>query len=103
MEYSKIKAQYYCCDQFKFHMKEKERIIIYDPMNRSYLIKVNKHIGQEIDFCPWCGIKLPEKVSHDEWWNILEKEYNITDPRNSEKEIVPAEFWTDEWWKKRGL
>ena len=43
------------------------------------------------------------KDIYDEWCAILEKEYGITDPRGKEADKVPAEFFTDEWWKKRGL
>ena len=53
-------------------------------------------------YCPFCGAKLPKELS-DEWFDILEKEYGIDDPHDSQRDKVPAEFWTDEWWKKRGL
>ena len=31
---------------------------------------------------------------------ILEKEYGITDDQDSK---IPSEFFTEEWWVKRGL
>ena len=34
---------------------------------------------------------------------MLEDEYGITDPHDKEYDKVPAEFKTDEWWKKKGL
>ena len=43
------------------------------------------------------------KSIYDEWCAILEKEYGITDSRGKEADKVPAEFKTNEWWKKRGL
>ena len=39
----------------------------------------------------------------EKWDEILEKEYGITEPFFEDKDRVPPEFWTDEWWKKRGL
>jgi hypothetical protein len=43
------------------------------------------------------------KDIYSEWCDILEKEYGLTDPRGKDANEVPAEFQTDEWWKKRGL
>jgi hypothetical protein len=43
------------------------------------------------------------KVIYNAWCDILKKEYGINDPGGSEADKVPAEFQTDEWWKKRGL
>ncbi len=37
------------------------------------------------------------------WYEILEKEYTIVDPHGVDANKVPTEFFTDEWWKKRGL
>lgn len=58
-------------------------------------------------YCPWCGTKLPEKLS-EKMEEVLEKEYGITakdwDAPNWDDNIhLPQEFRTDEWWKKRGL
>jgi len=56
-----------------------------------------------IQFCPWCGLKLPRGL-RDDWFDILEQEYSLDDPGWPEQLAkVPAEFLTDEWWKKRGL
>ena len=81
--------------------------IIYNERWRHYMLQYIYHergndICCYIKYCPWCGNKLPKELS-EEWWDALEKEYGITDPRNKDKNRVPAEFWTDEWWKKRGL
>jgi hypothetical protein len=44
------------------------------------------------------------KCLKDEWFDILEKEYELDNPAwdLEQKEKIPAEFKTDEWWKKRG-
>jgi len=47
-----------------------------------------------IDFCPWCGERLPES-RRDEWFDELEK-LGIHDPMN---ESVPDKYRTDEWYK----
>jgi hypothetical protein len=90
---------YSCCDQFVFHIKEREKIILYHPACRSYAIRVNKRIAQEIAFCPWCGSKLPVNLTNLRGQIVFDefKLDSFDDPR------LPKEFKTDEWWKKRGL
>jgi hypothetical protein len=44
-----------------------------------------------IDFCPWCGQRLPES-QRDRWFDELER--RRTDPWENE---VPAEFHDDSW------
>lgn len=85
---------------------EDQRLPIeYLPKYREYyipLIKGHKAI-QCILFCPWCGTKLPKDLGN-EYFDILEKEYNITSLEETEKaKSLPEEFKTDEWWKKRGF
>ena len=92
----------YCCSQMRFHIQEKERIIDYDSTWRQYAIRVNTTVIQLIDYCPWCGVKLPQDLN-DVWFELLEDEFGIKDPTNEDKDKVPKEFKTDEWWKKRGL
>lgn len=49
-----------------------------------------------IDFCPWCGSKLPES-RRDEWFDELEK-IGITDPQ---EQTIPTKFITDEWYRNK--
>ena len=76
----------------------------YNPKFRRYYLKATQGLGGgQINFCPYCGTKLPEELG-DVWFNILEEEYGLDDPGWPEQKAkVPAEFETDEWWKKRGL
>lgn len=79
----------------------------YEPKFREYFIDVRAKYGgavQLIKHCPWCGTKLLKGLRR-EWFDVLEKEYGIKvdiGGYKSSKEI-PAEFKSDEWWKKRGL
>jgi len=56
----------------------------------------------KIYYFPFCGTKLPFDLA-DKWYEVLEKEYGITDPSVNDYNKVPPEFRTDEWWKKREL
>ena len=93
----------HCCDKMRFFLKENEVDIYYEKDVRGYLIGMKHGMvsRQQIDFCPWCGKKLPENLMNA-WFDILENEYGIEDTVY-EKSKIPKEFRTDEWWKKRGL
>lgn len=103
----------FCCKDFflkddgrfiEFFVSDRgsDCILYYDKRYRHYAASYSKEFGYHISHCPWCGKKLPEDL-YDKWWDVLEKEYGITDPRNDDEAKVPPEFWTDEWWIKRGL
>lgn len=97
----------FCCDRMATELeKECERHI-----DRSqcpdvlvgYLSKFNEygilvHDGGssivEIQFCPWCGTKLPPSM-RDRWLEEL-KEREI-DPWT---DAIPKEFQSDEWFSK---
>jgi hypothetical protein len=103
----------FCCDFIKRdfivldEIKLKSYSIVYDAYWRSYFIPyvsidTEEECLREISHCPFCGSKLPSDLS-DKWYEVLEEDYGITDPQGEERNKVPAEFHTDEWWKKRGL
>lgn len=77
---------------------------LYKPKFRGYYIKSTSDYGAEqINYCPRCGKQYPRELS-DAWFDILEKEYGLDNPNAlDQRDRVPKEFWTDEWWKKRGL
>ncbi|HEV2916678.1 MAG TPA: hypothetical protein VGW78_02930 [Candidatus Babeliales bacterium] len=96
----------HCCLKMENSIHESNNISpwVYNARQRSYYVKSLNHPGAEIiDYCPFCGKKLPNPL-FDEWWRILEEEYGFDNPGEArEKNKIPAEFQTDEWWKKRGL
>jgi|APCry1669189034_1035192.scaffolds.fasta_scaffold127828_2 hypothetical protein len=105
----------YCCEKMAKEAKLikdkilRDHTVVYDYIWREYSVyfceekeKRDRVMLSDIYYCPWCGATLPKQLS-DEWFDILEKEYGIVDPSDKEREKVPPEFKTDEWWKKRGL
>lgn len=77
--------------------------IEYNQRIREYFLESVEGYICAIQFCPWCGSLLPKDL-HDEWFDILEKEYGLDLPDIPEqREKIPTEFLTDEWWKKRNL
>lgn len=109
--YNMNKKIQHCCEWMTLFLEDPRVAIIYLPYFRKYIIpllKKSTHLsyvreGFSIDYCPWCAKKLPKSLT-DEWFDILEKEYNLDNLWSKEQaKLVPEEFKTDEWWKKRGL
>jgi hypothetical protein len=88
-----------CCAEMAFHAKEKEQIIVYDPITRRLGIKVRGSVVQLISYCPWCSKKLPRELSK-EFFGIIFDELNAD---GQDDPNLPTEFKSDLWWKKRGL
>lgn len=90
------------CDRIKeFSSDDFDNVdtpIFYSKNFDEYCLKImdggNSSIS--IEFCPWCGEKLPES-RREEWFDELEK----LGIRNPWKESIPEKFRTDEWYKKR--
>jgi|SRR5579871_4837128 len=101
----------HCCEWMDLFIQDPRVAIIYVPSYRRYAIpflQKGKHLcdlteGFAIDYCPWCTQKLPQNLT-DKWFEALEKEYGLNNPDNKEQQkLIPEEFKTDEWWKKRNL
>ena len=93
----------HCCNQMEFFLKEGKVSIFYDQRIRLYGIRLkeSKNAIQKINFCPWCGAKLPVDLS-DAFFSELSKALN-KEASLFDLEVAPVEFKSDEWWKKRGL
>ena len=108
--YNMDKKTKHCCKWMDLFIQDPRVAIVYWPNYRMLLIPLlqkGKLIatvtkGITIEYCPWCSEKLPTTL-YSEWLKILEKEYGLNDPDNKEQKLlIPDEFKTDEWWKKRG-
>lgn len=93
----------HCCLTMDRGLISDANILHYSAKFREYGVLIPKSTGCILmDYCMFCGKKLPLSL-RDEWFEILEKEYGLENPYEEDRKKVPAEFWTDEWWKKRGL
>jgi hypothetical protein len=92
----------YCCLTMDAGLSKEGAILYYDAQYREYGIDLLSRGGMLIDYCMFCGKKLPISVRR-QWFDILEQEYGLESPAEEDRKRVPQEFWTDEWWKKRGL
>jgi len=104
----KEKQNKFCCEAMEASANNYDNatpLIEYRGYTRSYDFLRFKHPNgthQKLWYCPWCGTRLPNELGED-WERLLKEEYGVDDPFDKDKEKVPSEFWTDEWWKKRGL
>lgn len=90
-----------CCE----HMGDiltNYKIVSYRESIRLFSLDLLVGMQKEIWFCPWCGTKMPDNLD-TAWQRTLREEYALQDPIFDDKDKVPQEFRTDEWWKKRGL
>ena len=72
------------------------RFVYYRNTRTFAAFRLDRYDCTSIEYCPYCGIKLPE-TSDDEWEQCLKMEYG----KIESIDLLPAEFDTDEWWKKR--
>ncbi|MFA6065753.1 MAG: hypothetical protein WC707_01070 [Candidatus Babeliaceae bacterium] len=91
----------HCCPRMTELLDDWRFPIDMDMVIRKYFIPYMWPHSVELGiiYCPWCGTKLP-KVLHEAYYEILEKEFGITDPQDPN---IPREFKSEEWWVKRGL
>lgn len=99
-------TQNHCCITMKNCVMDSRSNIIYVPHFREYVILTQElHIVTGIEYCPWCATRLPKDL-RDEFFDIFYDELNLDLISNTEvleTPGLPAEFKTDEWWKKRNL
>ena len=95
----------HCCDSMKYHAVFKcqtcqdeyecaDSIIIYSPKFDEYglIIHDGGNSKISIQYCPFCGVKLPES-KRDQWVVILESK-----GINPWEDEIPAQYETYGWW-----
>ena len=93
-----MKEMMFCCSRMSEYLKEDDYAIVYIPKFREYGLKIfdGGSSMMTIEFCPWCGKKLPTSL-RDVWFERLNSlGINPDDPKN-----IPGEFKSDTWWRKK--
>ncbi|MDR3108107.1 MAG: hypothetical protein LBU65_00260 [Planctomycetaceae bacterium] len=100
MKQKQFSRQDFCCDSLFTHLLENEVAVVYIREFREYGIKIldGGTSMQTIDYCPWCGIKLPESL-RKEWFDTL-MGMGYENPLD---EDIPKQYRTDKWWKDKLL
>lgn len=97
----------YCCEDMCNFVREDtddnseiyqnpDILIVYIPKFDEYglIIHDGGESSVQINYCPWCGKRLPES-KRDIWFEELEKK-GIEDFSG---ESIPEKYKTDEWWR----
>jgi hypothetical protein len=103
----------FCCDGLEAIIKNPQCSLEYEPHIREYILTVPEYLRVKnnnatyptfvISHCPRCGSKFPESL-FDEWHDIMETEFGLSGLIGpAEAHLIPEEYKTDEWWKRRGL
>ena len=93
----------HCCMTMHYGLLSDKKVLNYVPKYREYSVNIpNSPTCMAMDYCMFCGKKLPESL-RIEWFDILEQKYGLESPYEEDRDRIPKEFLTDEWWKKRGL
>lgn len=90
----------HCCEQMTSHLADGEVCIRFSAKYREYGLLYLPEFGESIqliNFCPWCGARLPTPLG-DRWYSELEQ-LGIHEPDNG----VPEEFMSEAWWQNRSL
>src|ERR1700687_6202515 len=83
----------HCCISMKLSLEDDKVPLYYSPIYREYdislLYKNRVTALQGMVYCPWCSTTLPISL-RDEWFELLEKEYNIDRPFDDDEEkLIP--------------
>jgi len=99
-----MKKNNHCCElMVKFTNDPRIGISYISEFRKYYIDLLGGGAIQTIFCCPFCCSRLPQGL-RDEYFNILEKEYNVDDPYDEEQlKRLPEEFKSDAWWKKRKI
>ena len=94
----------FCCDMMERNVSREisdvpsQRLILYSARFDEYMLlnSPDSISGICIEYCPWCGQKLPAS-KRERWFDELDElgiEYSLFDT-----EQVPEAYLNDEWWK----
>ncbi len=89
-------GELHCCKQM--HAALEDELILFDERYDDYVIPVRASEGasivQRIDYCPWCGVKLPDSL-RSKWFDELEA--MGIDPMH---DAIPLQYKSGAWKSK---
>jgi hypothetical protein len=88
----------HCCGQMQTHIDSNELHLNFMPKLREYGVDYadGGTSSQTIQFCPWCGSKLPLSL-RVQWFEELDR--LDLEPNDD----LPAELKDDTWWLQKRL
>jgi len=87
----------HCCEEMVGHLDRGEIGLVYFKKFRIYFISYLDidNLVEKIQYCPWCGTRLPEDL--EDQWNEEIKLLGF-DPGDSN---IPKDYKSDQWWRKK--
>lgn len=93
-----VAADGQCCERMVFFLRADDLPVYYSAKFRNWGINYPGDSSiQLIEFCPWCGTKLPNSLT-EEWHKRIEAM-----GLDSEGDNAPEPMRTDRWWRDEGL
>ena len=85
----------FCCEAMARYIANESVAIEYECEFREYSIDEKNDVGTciRINYCPWCGIKLPESLRHEYVKELNLLGYELLD------DDIPEKYKTDAWWR----
>lgn len=85
----------HCCQDMRDALAQ-DVAIIYIQKFREYGIRIldGGSSYKVINYCPWCGIRLPSSL-RDLWFDTIER--LGLEPESAD---LPVQYQTDAWWKR---
>ncbi|MFO1251407.1 MAG: hypothetical protein U1E77_09810 [Inhella sp.] len=95
----------HCCDSMRAHIAPpcdqhepgdcSDALVVFESQFREYGLRVQDGGTSivQIDFCPWCGFKLPGSL-RDKWFDDLAR-LGFDDPWVQD---IPATFRSEAWY-----
>lgn len=89
-----------CCESMQINI-DGDTAIRYIPKFREYGIAIcdGGSSFQVINYCPWCGKKLPKSL-RNEWFDIVYDELKLDD---MDDDNLPEDMKTSTWWINKVL
>lgn len=89
----------HCCSEMKRRIDHPNVGVRFFEKVREYGVSLLGSSGTvRIDFCPWCGLRLPTSLRDRRYEELLAM--GIDDPLT---QPVPPEFETSEWYIRRHI
>jgi hypothetical protein len=87
----------YVCPDHKDPFDCPDSLVYFSPEFREYglIIHDGGHSYVTIQYCPWCGARLPESL-RDRWFDEVEA-LGFHDPEDPH---IPEEYRTDAWYQE---
>lgn len=87
-----------CCDSMAQAIEPDSGVeVFYEPRFRAWVVQNTEtpEHPRQIDFCPWCGVQLPEPLGEQRRYEMKRRGLSPL----AQDDDLPADLLDDRWWK----